>query len=202
MTFKMKRKTYILALLCIATLGSGCATPYLVDRGRDAADVFTLSAGKGAGIKARVGPIATGLFAGFDSYGLRGGRVLNGAYPTECPSAPYLPNSIDFTVVFLDISYMRDPDLQPRKKEHSADTVCFLPVNRDIRNTPLSYYTQIEVALGLGVTARFGFNLGELLDFILGWATIDIYSDDLEQRKQKEESNQAIQSKKCSAFLD
>jgi len=52
-----------------------------------------------------------------------------------------------------------------------------------------SYWTQIEAVIGIGGTLRLGFNPGELLDFILGWTTIDIYGDDLEAKKQKEKSN-------------
>ena len=36
-----------------------------------------------------------------------------------------------------------------------------------------------DLFTALGRTLRFGFNPGELLDFILGWFTIDIYGDDL-----------------------
>ena len=38
--------------------------------------------------------------------------------------------------------------------------------------------TQCELAAGLGPTVRLGFNPGELVDFILGWTTLDIYGDD------------------------
>ena len=38
---------------------------------------------------------------------------------------------------------------------------------------------------GFGGTIKLGFNPGELLDFILGWTTIDIFSDDFEAKKQK-----------------
>ena len=47
-----------------------------------------------------------------------------------------------------------------------------------------SYYTQIEAVVGAGPSVRLGFNPGELLDFILGWTTIDIYKDDLERSKR------------------
>jgi len=39
--------------------------------------------------------------------------------------------------------------------------------------------TQIEAMAGCGHTLRLGFNPGELLDFVLGWAAIDIYDDDV-----------------------
>ena len=44
--------------------------------------------------------------------------------------------------------------------------------------TQPEYYTQIDVVLGILGTVRFGFNPGELIDFILGWSTLDIYRDD------------------------
>lgn len=46
----------------------------------------------------------------------------------------------------------------------------------------IPYYTQCEVAVGTFFPSiRLGFNPGELLDFILGWTTIDIFRDDLEK---------------------
>jgi hypothetical protein len=41
-----------------------------------------------------------------------------------------------------------------------------------------AYYSQIEVVAGLLFTVRAGVNPGELLDFLLGWTTLDIYGDD------------------------
>ncbi len=46
--------------------------------------------------------------------------------------------------------------------------------------------------IGLGGTLRLGFNPGELLDFLLGWFTIDIYNDDIELNKRK--SNKTIEN--------
>ena len=46
-----------------ATVGIGllllaaCSSPYMKDRGRDGADVFTLTVGYGLGAKARAGPV-------------------------------------------------------------------------------------------------------------------------------------------------
>ena len=54
----------------------------------------------------------------------------------------------------------------------------------------LPYYTQIEVAVGFGGTLRLGCNPGEALDFIAGWFGIDIFGDDLNANRKKEESNQ------------
>lgn len=56
-------------------LAAGCAsTGYLADRGRDAADVFTLTAGVGDGVKVRVGPIQAAAVRNADLAGLRAGQ--------------------------------------------------------------------------------------------------------------------------------
>lgn len=43
---------------------------------------------------------------------------------------------------------------------------------------PASYYTQIDLNLALYFGIRIGLNPGELIDALLGWTTIDIFSDD------------------------
>ena len=45
------------------------------------------------------------------------------------------------------------------------------------------YYTDIQIALGIGYGARLGFNPGELVDLLLGCIGIDIYKDDYEHQK-------------------
>ena len=57
--------------------------------------------------------------------------------------------------------------------------------------TPLYYYAQMEAVIGLGPSIRLGFNPGEVLDFVLGWFTIDIFNDDLEWRKRRETTSPA-----------
>ena len=70
----MKRILKITLLVVTVACGTGCATGYWVDRGRDAADVFTATVGCGVGAKGRLGPINVGL--AFDSTiaGVRGGK--------------------------------------------------------------------------------------------------------------------------------
>ncbi len=41
------------------------------------------------------------------------------------------------------------------------------------------YCTDMVVAAGLAGTLRLGFNPGKLVDFLLGWTTLDICGDDL-----------------------
>jgi len=45
--------------------------------------------------------------------------------------------------------------------------------------------------VGLGGTVKLGLNPGELLDFILGWTTLDIFHDDIAGGIEMRESNQA-----------
>ena len=65
-------------------------------------------------------------------------------------------------------------------------SVC-LPIDRATLNSTdkvfvchAPYFTQIEVAAGFGLVTRVGFNPGELLDFFLGFAGVDLYDDDVE----------------------
>ncbi len=53
---------------------------------------------------------------------------------------------------------------------------------------PWYYYTQCEVCLGVLRGVRLGVNPGELLDFLLGWTTLDTFNDDLEQMQRQQES--------------
>jgi len=48
-----------------------------------------------------------------------------------------------------------------------------------------SYYTQIDAFAGALGGLRVGFNPGELVDFLLGWTTLDIYNDDLGARQSE-----------------
>ncbi len=67
-------------------------------------------------------------------------------------------------------------DLQKRRnllkgnKKNSEGSSDFL--------APLSYYTDIQLSIGLYFGLRIGLNPGELLDFLLGWTTLDFMGDD------------------------
>ncbi len=49
---------------------------------------------------------------------------------------------------------------------------------------PAPYYSQIDIVAAAGLSVRFGFNPGELADFLLGWFGVDIYHDDLSRQKK------------------
>ena len=170
-------------LAVIALLScSGCATAYMADRGRDAADIFTATVGLGAGGNARVGPVQAGLCYSFDQAGLRGGRLQ------KMPHDPYAPIPYVSQANFLLLSiesfstHAKGEKGGRRGKSYFAGgALCFTVAET------LPYYTQIEVVAGLGPTVRLGFNPGELVDFVLGWTTLDLFGDDLGRRRKAKE---------------
>ena len=187
----MKSLVSVFVLVALTIASAGCG--YLSDRGRDVADVFTLTIGGGLGGTARVGPVHTGLFLGADVAGVRGGGVdaIEGesvdlllGFPG--PEGWYFAS--DEFAVASDDSIVRD-----RAKKYDAMGVCpFIMVPSDpgqgppryvVPNYhgkyPYYYWTQMEVIFGLGVSVRAGLNPGEVVDFVLGWFCIDIYTDDL-----------------------
>ena len=184
----------------------------MVDRGRDAADIFTLSTGTGGGAMARIGPVGTGLCLHFPSGGLRGGDWLGQDFIND--GTPFPRNSDGALLLIGGQEFAGTKVVQERGKVALSQMAfgVFVPrstVARDsniwiktrecsrtaedgrVRCSVLPYLTEIEVIAGLGTTLHLGFNVGELLDFILGWTTIDIFNDDIESRKEKAKSNQA-----------
>ena len=184
-----------LPLLLIALFLTGCSTPFMTDRERDAADIFTASLGRGAGIKARTGPFQVGLFGNRDKIGLRGGQFhgnldfsgpggfdegISGAYLYGCSS------TYDYTFTLFSLESFYSPDkclsCQRGKNLKSFGVLGITPINLTSCNRNeinKSSFTQLEVAMGLGFTVRLGFNPGEALDFLAGWIGIDLYNDDL-----------------------
>jgi hypothetical protein len=186
-----------LSVLC--AFCSGCATGYLADRGRDAADIFTASAGLGLGAQARIGPLHAGLGVFHDVAGLRGGRVVT--YPSGIHGEHGALESISEETTIQSYEYF-DPnasvadevDRFKRFEAHGFPFVAFVSTEEnhlmskeEQAMVPLlhSYYTQIEVTGSILGGVRLGFNPGEFLDFILGWFGIDIYNDDVRNRKEE-----------------
>jgi len=191
-----------IAMLCSA----GCTTSYMGDRGRDAADIFSATLGYGAGCKARVGPLQTGLLMEVTGVGLRAGDMLglSDFWPPHCDT----PASWDVTATFFNVEacgggktaqrrgktftcLTQTPvvyPLNPYKEMDGESTDCVERRAKDLKEqgyvyAPAPFFTGIEMVAALGPSIRVGFNPGELIDFILGWTTIDIFNDDLGQRK-------------------
>lgn len=180
-------------IIVLATSLTGCSSlrEYFIDRGRDAADIATVAVGIGAGGKARVGPLQTGLLLQFDGVGLRGGT-----FPELQDDAEswFIPNTADIQFFFRGGESFR-PNGSLASSRHKTFTAgCEggdFPFFHTFKNEDgMYYYTQIDAVLALGPSLRVGFNPGEILDFILGWATVDIYDDDVEKnREQKDVSS-------------
>ena len=175
----MKTSFALAILLSLAFAASGCATRgYLLDRGRDAADIFTATFGIGAGIKARVGPGQVALFENADLCGLRCGQVFWNGNDLILNDELYTPFPLKKWELTFGTETFRI-DTSPVPEERAKYVVAYSPFPGVAIGTPATFYTQVEVAGGLGLTLRLGFNAGELVDFILGWSTLDIFNDDI-----------------------
>ena len=193
----------IVGAAMIAASMAGCATGYMADRGRDAADIFTVGVGYGLGTKVRVGPVQLGLLYEISSASLRGGELSADNQETVGPETG------DALRLILGTESLFKCRL-PRNKNFLATNLNVLPEESDTlflipfiyaakplqilsrtatrsspkdQPPPYYYYSQIEFVASLYRSIRIGFNPGELLDFLLGWTTLDIYSDDVEVRK-------------------
>lgn len=196
----MERKAQIVWLLVLVAAMAGCSAPaYWADRKRDAADIFTFTIGEGWGLKARVSFVNVGAFYNSDFWGLRCGtafalsRDKRWRHIGEVVSPVPLPVQVGhmspwwwptcgdfFNIQYLEEGYSiytEGTGLTARRGKEYGAGMFWIPF-LSISNKAF-YYTQIEAAAGLWYTARLGFNPGELLDFLLGWTTIDILSDDV-----------------------
>lgn len=167
-------------IIAIALTSCGCAStnPYLANRGHDLADIVSLQAGFGVGARARVGPIHAGLFTGVDFVGLRGGNIENGA---NKPDEFYGRIVTDIPFWYSENCIYAETN---RHKAYMVGSRGILVAGGKGLNAYGSrltcpYYTEIVVQGGLIYGLRLGFNPVELLDFLLGWTTIDIYGDDV-----------------------
>ena len=177
-----KAVQFILALVVVATL-TGCSTPYMINRRRDAADIVTIGFGAGVGAKARVGPLQTGVLFENDLIALRGGEPVRSCF------GEFDEGAFDVEFLFTGKEKFAPQELEPpypqRGKTFKAyGGITWIPfvhlVDEDADTRPCySYYTQIELVGALLGSVRVGVNPGELLDFVLGWTTIDIFNDDI-----------------------
>ena len=175
----------------ISAFCSGCATTgYLGDRMRDAGDVFTATVGMGAGAKARVGPVQVGVVGNVDMWGLRGGQWGDVAWYETYTRDFLLPWPSKGSFGEERFAYEAEWDMT-NKRGKGFVARAPLPVLGFARQP--EYYTQIEVVVGVIGSLRLGFNPGELLDFILGWTTLDIYHDDLKPSEANKPSEATSQ---------
>lgn len=172
---------------------AGCASPgYFGHRARDAADIFTATVGLGAGIKGRVGPLQVGALYNIDMHGLRGGQwgetiwyethTRDMAVPFPVRTAHFEPKLYPWDYPGWCFGHERWQAVAASPKHTFARRKAYEAVSPvpfvSLANSP-AYYTQLEVVLAAGGSLRLGFNPGELLDFLLGWTTLDIFGDDV-----------------------
>lgn len=129
-------------------------------------------------------------FINRDTAGLRAGTVFR--VDDDSQFKPYdftsiIPKLYMFPI-FVEDELRLKGESELRHKDYEAIGI-FVPLISwvDEPNNPSTkwvYNTQIEVAVGLVGTLRLGFNPGELLDFLLGWTTVDIFNDDLKKEKR------------------
>ena len=170
----------VLAVLVITSM-TGCASTYMVDRRRDALDVFTIAGGVGLGARARIGPIHGGLILYGGDVGLYAGDIVE-CYAGSCihfVDTEIIGFGVEQMGVRLFPSSTRTDRLDGKYFFAESSTVPFVATkfNSNLR-FPHPYWTQCEVQLGIIPAIRLGFNPGELFDFLLGWVGIDIYDDD------------------------
>ena len=185
-------------LVPVALLAAGCAqNRYFADRGRDAADVLTFTVGYGGGGKARIGPVQIALLGMVTETGLQAGDWL--PLSELSFSVPDMPANMEMCMLFSGVEGViggRTALLRGKAYGAAAMGIFSWPehwgeqtfsfgdeieglAERGYRFNRAPYFTQIEVAAALLPAVRIGLNVGEMLDFVLGWAGVDIYADDL-----------------------
>jgi hypothetical protein len=199
----MKKATKALVLMTAALVVGGCGSTkmYFSDRGRDLMDVCSLTIGTGAGAKARVGPLGGGVILDKSLAGLRGGDTFTAQFGPSHRG----PNDIDFAFICMGWERFGSSETsEARHKDFDGKTECHAlggmltpffytldPEARERANCP-SFYSQVDVVAGFGLTVRAGFNPGELLDLLLGIFGFDIYGDDISATKNTEETEPPV----------
>lgn len=157
-------------------LFAGCAG-YWRDRGRDAGDMVTASVGFGLGAGVQAGPAATGVGLQFTLVGIDDGSFID--------LEGHLPPVVEGGMIVASVKVGGEND-DPRHRGKGYMVPTFAGVIPgmwvdDAKAAP-HYWTKVDVSVSLGVGGRLGFNPGELVDFLLGFAGLDVYGDDLSTR--------------------
>lgn len=180
-------------LWTVAATGCSSLSGYLVDRGRDAADVLTVTMGGGALVQIRLGPLPIGLLDTGDIVGLRYGEAFcrepnwdkSEEHDVTLATVIAAPVVLVMGAIWWDrnnewpLGYFEKLDSYRIYENNFPLSETQLRRNKGtgLLSSPNCY--QVEGVIGLGVIMRAGVNAGELLDFMLGWSTLDIFEDDV-----------------------
>ena len=197
----MRKHLQLILLSCLALGVSGCASTgtYFANRGRDAVDIFTLTVDRGLGVAAQAGPLSTGVGFIGDGVGLNCGGV--GKF-TDCGDIHFLVlgwnefkspkgsgrNKTRGHLQFLCIKSTSASFSGSHRVNPFKDLLVDLFPGTWIEDPGV---TQFELSAALGIGPRAGFNLMELIDFIVGWSTLDVLGDDKAPAKKEIEIEQS-----------
>jgi hypothetical protein len=202
---------------CLSFMLAGCSTPYMQDRKHDALDTVTLTLGGGLGVQAHAGPAQGGLLVSEDLGGIRAGERFGRFYSFSdydsskgagARSGLIFPDLNNMTFNFLLLGFDafdgrqgRAPEASIRDRHKGIQGALIGPLwipgqwidnKSDEPAWPfIAQWTQLEATVGLWWSMRVGVNPGEMLDFLLGWATLDLYGDDAESRKARHAKEKA-----------
>jgi len=196
-TFHLMAAKLITKFLILSHLGCVTSNEYLYHRSRDLGDIFTVGIENGSiGMSFWFWCVGGGLGNNQSSkgIGLRGGSI--GFYETGGKRRINLFSDNDYrsssnlmgNSMILQNSLEHRPafDKSKRDKEKSFETLNLLmifPIPHHKTPTYVSggcdapIFTEFSFGLYYGV--RFGYNFYESIDFLLGFASIDLADDDL-----------------------
>jgi hypothetical protein len=180
------RRPHAFFLLPAVLALSGCITPpYLVDRVRDAGDIFTVTVGTGGGAKVRVGPVQAAVVQQSDLLGLRAGQFFadgNSLLVNHEIYSPFPMYDRGRSLTFGSEAFTHGPASYSSMR--GKQVMARSPVPLWVIGSGAPFYSEIEVSAGLALMLRVGVNAGELLDFLVGWTTADLYGDDIARRRR------------------
>lgn len=176
--------------IAAALLGSAffCGCGYFADRGRDFAEIWKADADFGVGLKgeARLGDILH-LGVGGDEaiwrYGVDYGKPLSARMEEYLFPIAFIQEYADsgkgkyLLPPWWFIHYTRHKRSSPNWQTPDCDTECygFLPLATKRRTRTLLHAFDVEAsAFAVFLGLEFGFSPGELVDFLVGLATLDL----------------------------
>lgn len=174
----------VVALLALT--GSGCQSMhnYAVDRGRDALDIVTATAGTGYGISARVGVVHLGACYAKQTAGLAVGELsADRCRQVVIDPLLFLPANVNPPGFVLYVEEMTG--WSARGKDYRmwgiAPFLCFPSTNNDwpFRAVWTPAVGQVQITAGICKSLQLGFNVIELVDFAVGLTTLDLCQDDV-----------------------